>query len=170
MCSVSALPEKNEFMRYWIVLFLFVCLQLPLMAAENSVFVLCYHTFIGKKTIATDFSIPEFSEQVRRLREGGIRIVSLDQVQKGQISGTRNALIMFDDGNITAYRAYEAVLKPEKLPAVFAVYPGIIGRLSYAMTWDQVREVRAAGNGVMVHGFFSYVSHGQICQRKTQRV
>jgi len=141
-------------MKMCIALLLCVYLQLPLMAAENSVFVLCYHTFIGKKNIATDFSISEFSDHVRRLREGGIRIVSLDQVQKGQISGTRNALIMFDDGNITAYRAYEAVLKPEKLPAVFAVYPGIIGRLSYAMTWDQVREVRAAGNGIMVHGFF----------------
>lgn len=141
-------------MRKSMILLLFVCLQLPLMAVENSVFVLCYHTFIGKKTIATDFSVSEFSEHVRRLRAGGIRIVSLDQVQHGQISGTRNALIMFDDGNITAYKAYQAVLKPEKLPAVFAIYPGIISRVSYAMTWDQVREVRAAGNGVMVHGFF----------------
>ncbi len=139
-------------MKKWI--FLLVLWQFPLMAVEKSVFVLCYHTFIGKKTISTDFSIPEFQSHVRRLQAGGIRIVSLDQVQKGQISGTRNVLIMFDDGNITAYRAYTEVLKPEKLPAAFAIYPGIISRLSYAMTWDQVRDVRGEGNAILSHGFF----------------
>jgi peptidoglycan/xylan/chitin deacetylase (PgdA/CDA1 family) len=139
-------------MKKWLLVF--VLWQLPLMAVEKSVYVLCYHTFIGKKNISTDFSISEFSDHVRRLREGGIRIVSMEQVQKGQISGTRNALIMFDDGNITAYRAYTEVLKPAKLPAVFAIYPGIINRLSYAMTWDQVREVQSAGNAVLSHGFF----------------
>jgi peptidoglycan/xylan/chitin deacetylase (PgdA/CDA1 family) len=151
-------------MKKWILLLLF--LPFPLMAVEKSAFVLCYHTFIGKKNISTDFSVAEFSDQIRRLRAGGIRIVSLDQIQKGQISGTRNALIMFDDGNITAYRAYTEVLKPEKLPAVFAVYPGIIGRLSYAMTWDQLREVHAAGNGVVVHGFFHMYLTDKFAQEK----
>lgn len=133
---------------------LLLVMQLPVMAVEKSVFVLCYHTFIGKKNIATDFSISEFQNQIHRLREGGIRIVSLDQIQKGEISGTRNVLIMFDDGNITAYRAYTEVLKPASLKAVFAIYPGIIGRVSYAMTWPQVREVYQDGNAVMSHGFF----------------
>lgn len=120
----------------------------------QSVRVLCYHTFLGKPRIDTDFSIQEFESHIRAFQSKGYRFVSFESMKAGQITGTRNVLLVIDDGNRTAYQAFEQVLKPRHIPAMFAIYPGIIGSRSFAMTWDQLKAVLQQGGEVASHGYF----------------
>lgn len=120
----------------------------------QSVRVLCYHTFLGKPSIDTDFSIQEFDSHIRAFQAKGYQFVSFESMKAGQITGTRNLLLVIDDGNRTAYQAFLKVLKPRKIPVMMAIYPGIIGARSFAMTWDQLKDVLLNGGEVASHGYF----------------
>jgi peptidoglycan/xylan/chitin deacetylase (PgdA/CDA1 family) len=115
--------------------------------------VLCYHTFLGKETIETDFSVKEFSEQITQLKSAGYTFVTLEQVETGTVNGRKNLLVMFDDGHHTAAKAYQQVMAPLGLPAVFAIFPAGIGSPRY-MTWEEVKALAALpGNSLVVHGY-----------------
>jgi len=124
------------------------------MAHAQSVMVLCYHTFLGKPHIDTDFSISEFTQHVQTIQAKGYRFVTFEAMTKGQVTGSRNVLLVIDDGNRTAYDAYQQVLKPRRIPALFAIYPGIISNRRFAMTWEQLQTVLANGSEVASHGYF----------------
>ena len=59
--------------------------------------------------------------------------------------GDRNIMISIDDRNQTVYRAYHDVLKPLHIRPLLAIYPNIIGKRKYALTWEQLRELAADG-------------------------
>ncbi len=120
---------------------------------SKAVTVLCYHTFLGKTSIFTDFSLAEFSEQIKQLVGAGYRFVSLAQVENGEISGQKNLLVMFDDGHHTAATAFNQVMAPQGLPAVFALFPAGIASPHY-MNWEQVKALaEVPGNAIVVHGY-----------------
>lgn len=124
------------------------------MLQAQSVTVLCYHTFLGNPRLETDFSIAEFSAHIRIMREKGYRFVTFEAMKKGQITGSRNVLLVIDDGNRSAYDAYQQVLRPQGIPTMFAIYPGIIGSRRFAMTWEQLQSAVANGAEVASHGYF----------------
>lgn len=129
----------------------------PVLSAElkpPQTYVLCYHTFLAKKQFPTDFSIAEFRQQIAEMQSRGIRFVSLADVVKGQKYDCPTAVIFIDDGNISAYQAYQSVLKPLGIKPVFAIYPNVISHVRFAMTWDQLQEVLREGCEVAAHGYY----------------
>ncbi|NBV83311.1 polysaccharide deacetylase family protein [bacterium] len=118
------------------------------------VHILCYHTFLAKPTIDTDFSIAEFDGHITTLESKGYRFRTFAEMRAGKVTGDRNVLLVIDDGNRSAYDAYETVLKPRKITALFAIYPGVISTRKFAMTWDQLRDLKANGNEFASHGYF----------------
>jgi peptidoglycan/xylan/chitin deacetylase (PgdA/CDA1 family) len=132
-----------------------ICLWWPVAAWPSAqVYVLCYHTFLGKPSIHTDFSVAEFDRQVADLAANGAQFVTLKDVLSGRISGSRNVLITIDDGNASVRDAYDKVLKPRGIKAVFAIYPGIISARKLALTWEDLRRLEAEGNTIIAHGYF----------------
>jgi peptidoglycan/xylan/chitin deacetylase (PgdA/CDA1 family) len=146
---------------------LLASLLLPYYArANNEVTVLCYHTFLGKKNIPTDFSLEEFKQHMTTLRSAGYAFLTLEAVIAGQVSGSRNRLMTFDDGHATAVTAYEQELAPWKLPAVFAIYPGTIEH-GGAMSWQQLRTLVAVpGNAIVSHGYWHEKLLDKFAQKK----
>lgn len=144
--------------RYITVIAVLVSLPLLLSAKhatqEARVSVVAYHTFIGKKNIPTDFSIEELREQMKALREKGLRIVTIDDVVNGRVAGNRNVMITVDDGNKSVYRAYREVFEPLGIKPMLAIYPNIISRRKYALTWEQLRELERKGCEIAAHGFY----------------
>lgn len=126
----------------------------PVPVKEAKVHVLIYHTFLGREKIPTDFSIDQFREQMLILKKNGFTFVSYADVARGRVSGDRNIMISIDDGNQTVYRAYHDVLKPLHIRPLLAIYPNIIGKRKYALTWEQLRELAADGCDIAAHGFF----------------
>ncbi|MGE4170150.1 MAG: polysaccharide deacetylase family protein [Candidatus Margulisiibacteriota bacterium] len=137
-----------------ILILILLMMATKLQAAGSEVQVLCYHTFLGKPKIYTDFSVQEFKQHLDLLKQKQFKFVSWPQMVAGQVTGTRNILIVIDDGNRSAFSAYEQVLKPAGIQAVFAVYPGIINRVRFALTWDQVLALQAGGQTLVSHGYF----------------
>ncbi len=138
--------------RYFILIAYFG-LSFTLFAADQ-VRVLCYHTFLGRPKVYTDFSMSEFRHHVSVIKQKGYRFVTLSEVLHRSVKGSRNVMLVLDDGNVSALHAYEQVLKPLGIHAVFAVYPGIISKVHYAMRWDDVLSLKKSGNDVVSHGYF----------------
>jgi peptidoglycan/xylan/chitin deacetylase (PgdA/CDA1 family) len=135
-----------------IILVGFMTMAVSIQAAQ--VHILCYHTFLGRPKIDTDFSITEFESHIRIIENKGYRFRTFSEIRSGTVTGDRNILLVIDDGNRSAYDATTAVLKPHHIPAMFAIYPGIINTRKFAMTWAQLRELKDSGNEFASHGYF----------------
>ena len=60
----------------------------------------------------------------------------------GRITGTKNVLVTIDDGNRSVYEAFQKVFKPNGIRPLLAIYPNIIDKKKYALTWDQLASWR----------------------------
>jgi len=137
-----------------IILFIFVLVNTITLSAA-SVNVLCYHTFMGKPKIPTDFSIAELQEQVKQFKDNGFKFVSFSDMINNKITGTKNILITIDDGYQSAYEAYKTVLKPQGIAPLFAIYPGVISHKKISMKWEQVKELaNEPGVTIAAHGYY----------------
>ncbi len=125
-------------------------------AAESSVSVLCYHSFLEKKKMDPfSFTIDELNSQITQLKKEGFRFVSINDVIGGRISGTRNVLVTVDDGNKSVYEAYQKVFRPNGIRPLLGIYPNIIiNKKHYALTWEQLAELANGGCDIAAHGYF----------------
>lgn len=138
---------------FWFAVIAIIFHSVTLSAA--SVNVLCYHTFMGKPKIPTDFSIAELQEQVKQFKDNGFKFVSFSDMINNKITGTKNILITIDDGYQSAYDAYKTVLKPNGIAPLFAIYPGVISHKKISMKWEQIKELaNEPGVTIAAHGFY----------------
>ncbi|MGO8693009.1 MAG: polysaccharide deacetylase family protein [Rectinemataceae bacterium] len=120
---------------------------------EDRAFILCWHTFLGKESIPTDFTLAEFAAQIDELRSIGYRFVTMEDLIFGRIRGPLNLVVTIDDGHRTVPSAYEKVLAPRGIvPAIF-IYPAVIGTTFFAMKDAGVRELSDGGCIVGAHGY-----------------
>jgi peptidoglycan/xylan/chitin deacetylase (PgdA/CDA1 family) len=122
-------------------------------AADQKVFVLCYHSFLGNK-FPTDIPMNEFRSQMDFLKSKGFKFVSYADLMKGTVTGTQNILLIIDDGNHSVQQAYQEVMKPLGIKPMLAIYPNIISKKSYALTWEQLNELRKEGCDIAAHGYY----------------
>jgi len=126
----------------------------PLPDLRDRAFVLCWHTFLGRSDIATDFSPGELGKQLDDLLALGYRFVSLDDLLFGRIEGHRNLVATIDDGHRTVPSVYLQVFASRGIwPALF-IYPAVIGATSYSMNDAQLRALSDAGCLVGAHGYY----------------
>lgn len=126
----------------------------PAHAADQKVFVLCYHSFLGNKRFDGDISMSELRSQMDYFQSKGFHFISYSDLLKGKIAGTQNLLLVIDDGNRSVYQAYQEIFKPRHIRPMLAIYPFIIGRKSYALTWDQLKELSQEGCDIASHGYY----------------
>jgi peptidoglycan/xylan/chitin deacetylase (PgdA/CDA1 family) len=122
-------------------------------AADQKVFVLCYHSFLGNK-FPSDITLDEFRSHMDFFKGKGFKFVSYSDLMKGTVTGTRNILVVIDDGNHSVMQAYQQVMKPMGIRPLLAIYPNIIGKKSYAMTWDQLKGLSKEGCDIAAHGYY----------------
>jgi len=139
-------------MRYISIVLLLLLTVTPLYAA-NKVYVLVYHTFMGKK-IKYDISIQEFQKQLLELRSHGFSFVSFADIKSGNVSGDKNILITIDDGHRTVIDAYYSVLKPLGIKPLLGINTFIIGKKPYVLTWEQLQQLTKEGCSIASHGYF----------------
>lgn len=123
---------------------------------DGLVFVLAYHSFLGTGRYPTDVSLAELKSHLDMLKERNYRFVGYDDIEKGRIVGARNILITIDDGNSTVHRAYRTVFRPLGIKPLVAIYPHVIGKQRYALTWEQLGELAGEGCEIASHGYYHY--------------
>ncbi len=117
--------------------------------------VLSYHNFSpDRSTNRMTVTRTAFEGQMKLLKDGGYRVISLDQLVdflnfKTQIP-RKSVVITIDDGWRSAYEIAMPILKRYGYPATLFVYTGLIVGSGKTLSWDLVREM--AENGIDIQG------------------
>ena len=120
---------------------------------SKGVHILCYHTFLERKD-PYSFAVNQFKDQLVQLKNSGFKFVSFEDIINDRIEGNKNILISIDDGHKTVYQAYFTIMKPMGIKPLLGIYPAIISRQNYAMTWEQVKELSDEGCYIASHGYY----------------
>jgi peptidoglycan/xylan/chitin deacetylase (PgdA/CDA1 family) len=120
--------------------------------------VLCYHIVESPQDPRMEISRETFLQQMRYLEMTGYTVIPLRDAYEYAVgkrsSLPRNAVVVtIDDGWRSTYTEVFPEMKKRKFPFTVFVYPNIIGKTSYAMTWKQIREMSDAGVDIQSHSF-----------------
>jgi len=117
--------------------------------------VLTYHHFA--KDCGSPFCMPAalFEEQMRYLKKKGYRVISTSEllgfVQYRHALPKKSVVIAIDDGYRSAYHIAYPILKKYGFAAILFIYTGYVGISKNAITWDQLKEMKAAGFEIGSH-------------------
>lgn len=124
-------------------------LALPITAFANTAAILVYHRFGPTVADSMTTRTETFVRQLAAMRQEGFRIMPLAEVVAG-LTGKgdlpeKAVAITVDDGHRTVYTDLLPIIKRERLPVTLFIYPSAISNASYAMTWEEIREMQATG-------------------------
>ena len=111
--------------------------------------ILCYHRFGPTVADSMTTRTSVFEQQFARLKSEGYQFVTLDDVIDG-LRGQRPlpdraVALTIDDGHATVYSEVLPIIRRERLPVTLFIYPSAISNASYAMTWEQLQELKDTG-------------------------
>lgn len=147
------------FIRFIITFILLVTLSPNSHAAQPDVKVpiLLYHRF--GSTVADGMTIKTsvFEEHLKYLRDNGYKVIPLRQLvnwyqKKGPAPAPKSVVIVEDDAHISVYTDMLPLAKKYNIPVTIFIYPSAVSNAKYAMTWDQLRELKKSG-------LFDFQSH-----------
>ena len=124
----------------------------------SGVTVLIYHRFGEDKYPSTNITVDRFREQLEFLRNNNYQVVSLEQLVDSLKGGSRlpdrAVVITIDDGYRSVYTKAWPVLKQYGYPfTVFVYVQNTENKHWNYLTWDQIKEMKAAGVDLQNHGF-----------------
>jgi peptidoglycan/xylan/chitin deacetylase (PgdA/CDA1 family) len=112
--------------------------------------ILLYHRF--GPTVADSMTVTTsvFEAHLKYLRDNGYTVIPLRQLVnyylgKGAALPPKSVVIVADDGHKTVYSDMLPLVKRYQIPVTLFLYPSCISNASYAMTWDQIRELKKTG-------------------------
>lgn len=128
----------------------------------GSVVILMYHRIglgevAGREAGESIYAVTAdtLADQLSALASSGIPVLSFEQVAEAELQRTpvpaRAVALTFDDGNATDYGEALPALSRHGFQAAFFISPELVGRPGY-MTWQEVRELAAAGMTIGAHG------------------
>lgn len=117
--------------------------------------ILCYHHFAEncKSPLCAPTHI--LDQQMRYLKDNHYRVISLsellDFLNYRHAIPKRSVLITIDDGYRSAYNIAYPILKKYGFTATLFIYTNFVGVSKNAITWDQLREMKADGFEIESH-------------------
>ena len=115
-----------------------------------SVPILVYHRFGPSLTDDMTVTTPVFEGQLRTMQEHGHTVTPLRDLLAA-LADSRAALpagavvLTLDDGHRTVYTDLFPLLVRHRIPVTLFIYPTAISNASYALTWEQLIEMKASG-------------------------
>lgn len=131
--------------------------NLPVVGQAAGVPILLYHRFGPTVADGMTITTPVFEQHLKYLKENGYKVIPLRQLvdwylKKGPAPAPKSVVIVEDDAHKTVYSDMYPLAKKYNVPVTVFVYPSAISNAKYAMTWDQLRELKASG-------LFDFESH-----------
>ncbi len=112
--------------------------------------ILLYHRFGPVAADGMTTTTPVFQSHLEYLRANGYKVIPLRQLvdyylHKGPQPPPKSVVITVDDGHKTVYTDMLPLIRKYRIPVTLFIYPSAISNASYAMTWDQLRELQKTG-------------------------
>jgi peptidoglycan/xylan/chitin deacetylase (PgdA/CDA1 family) len=120
--------------------------------------ILTYHRFA--ETCKSPLCMPKskFELQMRYLKENGYHVIAAEELLAfmayRQGLPKKSVLITMDDGYRSAYDIAYPVLKKHGFTATLFIYTNFVGVSKMAITWDQLKEMQAAGFTIGSHTIY----------------
>lgn len=139
----------------------FVCVLaiLWLQPVEGAVKVpiLLYHRFGPVVADSMTVTTPVFESHLKYLKDNGYRAIPLRQLvdyvlKKGPVPPPHSVVIVVDDAHKSVYTDMLPLVKKYGIPVTLFIYPSAVSNASYAMTWNEIRELKKTG-------LFDFQSH-----------
>jgi peptidoglycan/xylan/chitin deacetylase (PgdA/CDA1 family) len=121
-------------------------------SAEDQVTVpvLCYHRF--GPTVADGMTVTTkvFASQLQWLKDNQYTVIPLRTLvnyllNQGPPPPPKSVVITADDAHKTVYSEMLPLVRKYNIPVTLFVYPSCVSNASYAMTWEQLKELQATG-------------------------
>jgi peptidoglycan/xylan/chitin deacetylase (PgdA/CDA1 family) len=128
----------------------------PASESATSATILVYHRFGPVVADSMTVTTAVFASQLKYLHDNGYTVVPLHDVVNfaaghGELP-PRAVAISADDGHRTVFSDMKPLVERYRIPVTLFIYPSAISNASYAMTWEQLAELKATG-------LFSVESH-----------
>jgi len=111
--------------------------------------ILGYHFFAETCKSSTCMPIPIFDQQMKYLKDNNYKVITLSQLldflNYRHALPKRSVVITLDDGYRSVYDIAYPILKKYGFTATLFVYTDFVGISKSAITWDQLREMKADG-------------------------
>ena len=112
--------------------------------------ILVYHRFGARVTDSMTVRTAVFAEQLRFLKDHHITVVPLRDVVRFFMDQApppppNSIVITADDGHASVFSEMLPLVKEYKIPVTLFIYPSAISNASYAMTWEELVELKATG-------------------------
>ena len=126
---------------------------------EIQVPILLYHRFGPVVADSMTVTTAVFESHLKYLRDNGYTVIPLKQLVdyflgKGPAPLPRSVAITADDGHKSVYTVMLPIIKKYRIPVTLFIYPSAISNASYAMTWEELREIK--NTGLVEFGSHSY--------------
>lgn len=112
--------------------------------------ILLYHRFDPTTPASTTVTTPVFEEQLEWLQAHHVAVIPLRSLVN-ELKGTGAAIdspsvvICADDGHQSVYTQMFPLIKRYRIPVTLFIYPSAISHASYALTWEELKEMEASG-------------------------
>lgn len=138
------------------LIWLAAALTAPALAADSAV-ILLYHRFDDDRVAALNTSSTQLATQMAEFKSGGHAVLPLTQVMSAMRAGTplpdKAVAITIDDAAASVYSRAWPLLKKAGMPVTLAIATDDIDRGGpEVMSWNQIRELVAAGATVASQG------------------
>jgi peptidoglycan/xylan/chitin deacetylase (PgdA/CDA1 family) len=115
-----------------------------------SVPILLYHRLGPVAADDMTVTTPVVEAQFKAIQDGGYTVVPLTTLLAalGEPATTlpeHPIVIVSDDGHKSVYTDLFPLMKRYKFPVTLFIYPSAISNANYAMTWEQIAEIKASG-------------------------
>ncbi len=118
--------------------------------SDHPVMIFDYHRFNTYQDTSMTVKMSVFNFQLQYLKDRGYHFISLARyvdyrLGKAAPPPPRSVVITIDDGNESVYTRALPVIEKYKIPVTLFIYPSAISNASYALTWKQLRVLKATG-------------------------
>ena len=112
--------------------------------------ILVYHRFGPVAADSMTVTTRLFESQIEYIIRNGYTVIPLRHLVdyylgKKQTLPSCSVAITVDDGHKSVYTDLSPLVKKYEIPVTLFLYPSAISNASYAMTWNQIREIKASG-------------------------
>jgi len=142
-----------QVLRTCLLAYAFFLLGPDVWASGNDQFripILVYHRFGLTVSDRMTVTVSLFESHLKYLREDGYTVISLRQLVQYRLTGTftlpsRSVVITVDDGHRSVYAHMLSLVHLYRIPVTLFVYPSAISNADYALTWEQLLELKETG-------------------------